>query len=184
MYKQKHKCQQSWKIKIQHKKTEQCYKWQQNADLKIQNLNQPKMGTNWQIRINKMPNKGNENYQTYRGKNPGPLFISILSKLTQKFSIFIEISLPSTNYGRFTAHNFRFGAAAKTFTLFIYLFIYFFVWSVLIYNTHARKMRRIVPINGDRNGKLYSSTCWIQVKAQSYIIATRTKCNVLSIYKK
>ena len=38
----------SAKLKNQNttKKTEQYYKWQQNADLKIQNLNQPKMGTN------------------------------------------------------------------------------------------------------------------------------------------
>ena len=43
-----------------------------------------------------------------------PVFCSpsFRQKLTPKFSIFIEISLPSTNYGRFTAHTFRFGAAS------------------------------------------------------------------------
>ena len=101
MYKQnkKHKCQQSWKIKIQHKKTEQYYKWQQNADLKIQNLSQPKMGTNWQIEINKMPNKGNENYQKYRGKNPGPLFISILSKIDLNFQSLSKFRCPAQTTG-------------------------------------------------------------------------------------
>ena len=36
---------------MQYKKTEQLYKLQQNADLKIENQNQPKMGTYRHIRI-------------------------------------------------------------------------------------------------------------------------------------